>query len=295
MSTSASADLASSGKLTVNGTTMVDGWEANILRTAIDSPVNNPTFGLLDTGNGDGQVNATEAYNYAQKAVTAGLVKMAFDMGFIKVSQDGKDIPATLTAMAFPDASGNITTGSPLNVTFEVDFQTDFDQGVNTHKYSFSVNFHNISYAVKFKVPAGWDIGIVNGIHEQKIVNTDKESYVRGQGAGDGTKVTVEVKKESEWCCLVLGAIVVIIILIGVYILFRKYKKKREVSMTQPEYVTVEGDGHTEMSVVKPALERRIKPTDRTFGKDYFDGEKKDGTAPAETIQNDEGTEKEDK
>jgi hypothetical protein len=295
MSTSAEADLEISGKLEVNGTTKVDGWEANIVRTAIDSPVNNPTFGLLSTGNGDGKVNATEAYNYAQKAVTAGLVKMAFDMEFIKVAQDGKDIPATLTSMAFPDASGNVTGGSPLNVTFTVDFQTDFDQGVDTHKYSFSVNFHNISYSVRFKVPAGWDIGIVGGIHDKKIVNTDKESYVQGVGAGDGTKVTVEIKKESEWCCLVLGAIVVIIALIVIYILFRKYKKKREVSMTQPEYVTVEGDGHTEMTVVKPDLERRIKPTDRTFGKDYFDKEKKDGTVPAETVQEDENIEKDDK
>jgi hypothetical protein len=140
----------------------------------------------------------------------------------------------------------------------------------------------NVTFNVRFDAPSGWDISTVSGLKGKKIVNTDKQSYVTGTGLGDGTKVTIEIKKESGWCFLVLVMIIVIAVLLGVYIMFAKRRRAREMSMKQPEHVKVpvqKGEkmpGDTENQKVEGpgGVERRISDEKRTFGKEYFNEEK---------------------
>jgi hypothetical protein len=263
VTTTAKAKLESSGKLTVTGNSTVRGWEANLVRAALDSPIDNPSFNLLASGNGDGYVNASEAALYAQKVVQTDILKNAFDLGVINVEEDGKDIPSKLANLAFPDVSGIVASGNPLNVTFSVECTAKFSQEKDPHKYAMTVSPQNVTFNVRFEVPSGWDISTVTGLKNKKIVNTDKQSYVTGTGMGDSTKITIEVKKESGWCFLVLVMIIVIAVLIGVYIMVARRKSAHDKSMKQPE--SPEGSG---------GVERRISDDKRTFGKEYFNEDK---------------------
>ena len=47
VTTTAKAKLETSGKLIVTGNSTVRGWEANLVRAALDSPIDNPSFNLL--------------------------------------------------------------------------------------------------------------------------------------------------------------------------------------------------------------------------------------------------------
>lgn len=276
ISTSVDSSLATSGEVTVHGNSTITGWEAVTVRTALDSPSNHTGLYLLGTGNGDGYVNGTEAKAYADTAIKIGILKSAFDLGIIGVTEDGVDLNATLKAMDFPDASGDVKSGSPLNVTFDAVFKAKFKQDKDTHEYFIAVNFKNVTYGVKFSAPAGWDIGRVQGLSKSKIVNTDKASYVTGVALGGGNRVQVEVKKESNWCCLVLAMGVVIGILVILYFVFQRYKKRRESTMTQPEYVDAGGTAPVIIPGPQgpPSVERRIPEDKRTFGKDYYTEEK---------------------
>ena len=282
VTTTAKAKLETSGKLTVTGNSSVQGWEANLVRAALDSPIDNPSFNLLASGNGDGYVNATEAAFYAQRVVQTDILKNAFDLGLIKVQEDGKDLPAKLTALGFPDVSGIVASGNPLNVSFSVESTAKFSQDKDPHKYAMAVSYKNVTFSFRFDAPKGWDIGTVSGLKSKKIVNTDKASYVTGTGTGGDTKVTIEVKKESGWCFLVLVMIIVIAVLIGVYIMFAKYRTAREVSMKQPEHIEVPvqkgermpGDTKGPKAEGPGGVERRISDDKRTFGKEYFNEDK---------------------
>lgn len=274
ISTTVDSSLFSNGEINVIGNSTITGWEAVTVRTALDSPSNHTGLYLLGTGNGDGYVNGTEAKAYADKAIASGIMKTAFDLGFLGVSEDGNPLNATLKIMDFPDASGSVTSGGPLNVTFDVMFKARFQQDKDTHEYSIAVNFKNVSYGVKFSAPAGWDIGRVQGLLNTKVVNTDKVSYVTGVAMGGGNRIQVEVKKESNWCCLVLAMGVVIGILTIVYFVFQRYKKARENNMTQPEYVDTDGQAPVLIPGPQPPVERRIQDKDRTFGKEFHSEEK---------------------
>ena len=278
ISTTVDSSLATSGEVTVRGNSTITGWEAVTVRTALDSPANHTGLYLLGTGNGDGFVTGTEAKAYADKAILSGIMKSAFDLGIIAVSEDGTALNATLKSIDFPDASGSVNSGSPLNVTFEVGFKAKFKQDKDTHEYAIVVNFKNVTYGVKFSAPGGWDIGRVQGLSKVKIVNTDKASYVSGLATGGGNRVQVEVKKESNWCCLVLAMGIVIGILVIIYFVFQRYKKGRETAMTQPEYVDTGGTAPVIIPGPQgpPSVERRIPEDKRTFGKEYY-SEKKGG------------------
>jgi hypothetical protein len=284
VSSTVDAKLATSGEITIHGNSTINGLEARMVRGAIDSPANNTAFFYtLGTGNGDGYVNGTEAKAYADKALKLNLLKSAFDLHIINVTEDGYVLPATLKAMDFPDASGAVSSGSPLNITFDVSFKAQFHQDKDTHKYVISFFYSAVSYKVKFSVPQGWNIGQVSGVKDKDIVNGNQGSFVTGSGGGGETKVAVEVKKTSDWCCLVLGMGLVILILVVVYFIFQRYKKSREVTMSQPEYVQVQGAGPVEACATNPpkdgakgpggdkgaGIERRISEDQRTFGKDY--------------------------
>jgi hypothetical protein len=282
VSTTAKAKLETSGKLIVTGNSTVRGWEANLVRAALDSSIDNPSFNLLASGNSDGYVNASEAEFYAQKVVQTDILKNAFDIGVIKVEEDGKDIPAKLSALAFPDVSGIVASGNPLNVTFSVECTAKFSQEKDPHKYTMIISPKNVTFNVRFDAPSGWDISTVSGLKGKNIVNTDKQSYVTGTGSGDSTKVTIEIKKESGWCFLVLVMIIVIVVLIGVYIMFARHRSAREVSMKQPEHAQVPGQKDERIpgdkkspKVESPGgVERRISDDKRTFGKEYFNEDK---------------------
>lgn len=288
ITTDLEAELEASGKLTAVGTTEVDGFEAKLVRLAIDSQVRIPDFGLLGTGNGDGVVNGSEANEYATEAIGTGLVSKAFDKGIIKVEEDGKDRPAKLRSLVIRDAEGNTTSDAPLNVTFEVEFDLDFDQDVDNHRILVKLTFNNVSYGIRFTLPKGWTIGEVSGLKDKKVVNKDEGAYVEGQGSGDGTPVVVEVKKEGELCCLLIFVGIVVIIVVVVILYQRHRRKKRlEQSLAQPEYETVspegavlgfpkDGKGETPRPPKDPNAARRISKDTRSFGKDYFEDKDKD-------------------
>jgi hypothetical protein len=66
ISTTVEAKLATSGEITIHGNSTIDGLEARMVRGAIDSPMNNTAFFYtIETGNGVGYVNGTEAKAYA--------------------------------------------------------------------------------------------------------------------------------------------------------------------------------------------------------------------------------------
>lgn len=276
ISASIEASLGKDGVLTVTGTSEVDDFEAKLVRLAIDSPLNLPDFGLLGTGNGDGQVNATEVLAYASKTMSTGLVSKAFDKGFIKVHQDGKSLPATLRSIDLSEAVGNTSSPDGFEVTFVTTFELDLDEDKESTVLAMVLTFNNITYDIGLEVPDGWDIGTIDGLKGPKVVNDDEGSSVSGKGTGDGTPVHVEVKKEGDVCCLllVIGIIVLVVIIIFVY---RRHRKKKEVqrSLAQPEYHLAPGAKPLEPSTEEGGSVRRISDDDRTFGKDYFSKDEK--------------------
>jgi hypothetical protein len=270
------AELESSGKMTVIGTSNVKGFEATLVRIAIDSNLNIPNFGLLGTGNADGEVDPIEAQNYSKKAKDSGAVKQAFDNGIVKVTENGKDIPATLGSLVITGAEGNTSSKDPINVTFEMVFDLDFDQNKETHHIGLIVSFSNVSYDLRFKVPDGWNIEEVKGLKSKKVVNTDSESYVKGKGTGDGTPVVVAVKKEGDICCLFLLIGIIVGAIVVIYLIFRWRKKKKEQATSYPQYQVITPDGQLKPGGLPgpgapgASPERRLDTKERTFGKEYF-------------------------
>jgi hypothetical protein len=267
--------MLGSGDLTVTGTSWIDGAEAKLVRIAIDSAINLPTLGLLGTGDGDGNVTASEVDAYIARALSTGLVDVAFKNGIVKVSEDDVNVPITLDSIGLEKAEGNTTSDATIGLTFKAGFDLKFDQKTDHHRISMTISFSNVSYNLSFEVPNGWNIETVTGLKSAKVVNDNEVSKVSGQGLGDGTVVTVNIKKEGDVCGLFLIIGILILILLMV-MLWRQRKRKRQEqeALSRTEYAVI---GPTEGKGAETGSpEKRLGPEERTFGKEYFtEGERK--------------------
>jgi hypothetical protein len=280
------ADMDAGGTISVQGRAQVSGFEASLIRAAIDSPVNLPDLGLLGTGNGDKNITANEATAYAQQALNSGLVKKVFEKDIIYLAVDSKEGQATLIALAFEDIDGPTSANTPINVTFLARFEFDLQKKEN-HVIGFAVNYANVTTELRFTTPKGWTVESTSGLDSKTIVNAKKEtqtSTVSGNMA-PGTHqvgiVTGTVKSEDEGgiCCLllILGSVVIIILI--VYFVRRRKKAKLQEPV---QYAKVGPDGSISTigateTVQKKEAEKRLARDERTFGKEYFKEDKKKG------------------